>query len=250
MADSNPSDTIPEAPGTSAPEGSGNANPSEPGTGEGGGEGKPTTPHTPPKPSDPAQPGEGGEREPGTPKDVSGMSLEDINTLTGRNYKTLEDARKGVQETYKFVGKGTQESPDGTPPDGFVSREEFDTTNFYRDNPDHAKNRTLIDTMVKASRQDGNPKTPQQVVETEEYKSLAGKLKVSDEVENTRSTLTSNPRLGIVRDSAEKAKNAFQRSQEARGKGEVVVADQLQREAESNALKSVLDAYEITGEIR
>lgn len=177
------------------------------------------------------------------------MSLEDINRLTGRNYATLEDAQKGVAETFKFVGNPSARGTDGgtpaptpnapsSPPAGFVSRDEFELSNWYRDNPEIAKHRELIDVYAKA-----NSMKPQDVVNTQFFKDAVEKFKVAEEVGSTRSTLTSNPRLGIVRDSATKAATAFESAQKARASGDVVGAQRFQQEAESAALKAVIDGF-------
>lgn len=185
-----------------------------------------------------------GKENAGTPP--AGMSLEDINTLTGRTYATLEEAQKGVKETYAFVG--------GKPkvvevikekvviPDNVVSREEFETANFFRDNPEANKHRQLIEQVAKAQ-----GITVQAAVETEFVKNTISKLNVADEAASARSGLTSSPRLGIIRDASTKAVEAFSNSQKARAGGDTLTADRLQREAETEALSAVISAYDLGG---
>lgn len=214
MADNNPSEAVPEEPGTSSPEGEENVTPSaEEKSGADAGQAK-------------------------------GMTLDEINTMTGRNYKTLEDAQKGIKETYNYVGEAGKKTDAAVDPDKFMTREEFQAKEFFRDNPEHAKNKDLINELSKSQ---GLP--PDKVVETELYKSTAARLSVADKVEDTRSTITSNPRLGIVKDTAQKASDAMEAAEKARASGDTIGEAKLRREAETNAVKAVADAYGIEGAV-
>lgn len=202
---SNPPESLPDAPHVSAPAADGNA--------------------TPPN---------------------QGLSLEDINTMTGRNYATIEDARKGIDNTYKFVGQPrpaapaapAAPSPSAVIPEGYVSRTELDKMLFYRDNPEYKKQESLIEALAAKNRI-----SPQEVVKGEEYKGLAGLISKGEEAERTASVLHSNPRLGIVRDSENKARDAFELAQKARLANDPIAEQRYTREAESQAMKSVLDAF-------
>lgn len=190
---------------------------------------------------------------------MTGMSLEQINTATGRDYKTLEDAMKGVSETFKFVGARNPQNtpaPKDTPPqniipEGVVSREEFEASNFLRDNPEHNKHRELLQTLAKAhgttiqAVATGDPKTNPAA---KLYQDTAAGLKLAEEAQNTRSALTSNPRLGVIRDQSTKAMEAFENSQKARASGDTVTAERLQRQAEGDALGAVISAFKMEGD--
>lgn len=199
-------------------------------------------------------PGDGGAREIAA---AAGMSLEQINELTGRSYRTLEDAQRGVKETYAFVGGKPRELPKPADapapiiPEGMVTRAEFEAANFLRDHPEHNANRQLLEQLAKA-----NGKTlvevatgdPEKDPVAKLYHETANKLKLADESANTRSALTSNPRLGIIRDSSSKAMEAFEGSQKARASGDVLTADRLQKTAESEALSAVIGAFKMEGD--
>lgn len=152
--------------------------------------------------------------------------------MTGRKYATLEDARKGVAETYRHVG-----AKEVVPPDA-VSRAEFDAALFFRDNTEYNANRTLIDTIAKA-----NGITVQEAVQTPFYKATAEKVKVADDAESARSVLTSSPKLGIVRDASTKALESMENANKSRQAGDVVAAGRYQAEAESAALAAVIGAF-------
>lgn len=203
--DPNPPEVVPVAPGTSAPEDKGNES-------------------TPP----------------------AGMSLEDINKLTGRTYTTLEDAQKGIKETYGFVGAKPKEIVKEVVkeviPKDVVTREEFQTSEFFRDNADANKHRDLVTTVAKA-----NGISVQDAFKSEFVQNTIKQLNVADEASKARSALTSNPRLGIVSDDATKAKEAFEGSQKARAAQDPVQADRLQREAETHALSAVIKAFSLDG---
>lgn len=201
MSDPNPSPDVPDVPQLSTAEAPENGQP----------------PATPPSPAS-----------------VEGMSLTDINALTGRKYDSLEAAKAGVAETYRFVGQRPPAPPEGS----YVPREEFELSEFFRDNPDHALNKNLIQDMAKA-----RGIKPQDVVALPDYQSIAQDRKTAKEAADARSVLTSSPKLGIVSDKSAKAVEAFESSQKARAQGDTIAADRFQKEAESSALAAVISGF-------
>ncbi len=172
------------------------------------------------------------------------MSLEDINKIMGRSYATIDDARQGLEETKKFVGQKeiVKEVIKEVPPANMVTREEFDRVNFFRENPEANKHQELVTQIAKA-----NGISVQEAFKSEFVQNTMKQLKTAEDVASTRSTLTSNPRLGIISDASTKAKEAFESSQKARASGDVLTADRLQREAESSALSAVIKAFDLDG---
>lgn len=185
-----------------------------------------------------------------------------LSTVLGREFTSDEEALKSVKETYGYVGKvgkilplveqlqtkgmretqiiGVLESlmKDETPakpepqnqpamdPSKFVSRDEFEETNFYSGKPEFAPYKGII----RALKNQNLEKSLSEVVELEEFKGIYTKAHSFEEQEKSKSVLETNPRLGQVGDKISQAR-------EAQKTGD-------QQTAETAAVGAVLDAFE------
>lgn len=218
----------------------------------------PADPPTDPPENPPAIPPEGGGE--GADKAQGDVSLKDqLGKALGKEFPDDETALKSVKDTFSFVGdiknmkelkevmgqlqkvfdtdqKGVLLKVDeiaktgGTgkiDPNQFVSKEKFDRSNFYLNNPDYKPYTKLIETYQKA-----NPdKSREEIVETDDFKEDFDKIKAHDDAKDTKSVLKSSPRLGKVTDKIGEAK-------EAQSKGD-------QPTAEQKAVEAVTEAYPV-----
>lgn len=171
------------------------------------------------------------------------VSLEELGDIMGTQYKDKETALKSVKDTKNFVGKAGQapkETPEVAKPEGdFISKSEFETEMFYKGNDEFTTNRELIDALALK-----NSQTPQEVVVSESYKTIADKVKGYDESQNVKSVLETNPKLGQVRDKLGEAKDSMKESMKSNRAGDVTGATQYQQNAENKVVEAVLDSIE------
>lgn len=157
---------------------------------------------------------------------VEGLSLQELNEYLGKDYKDKGSALKSLKETFSFVGKKI-EAGKGVDMSNFISKDQYDTDMFYSKNTEYNNPdiRTVIDSMAKAE-----GKRPSEVVNSEAFKNVFGKVKGYDESQSLKSVLESNPRLAGSRDK-------FTQAQEAMKAGNTQSAEEL-------ATRAVMEAYE------
>lgn len=218
-----------------------------------------------------------GEGEPNV--NVESLSLEDINKDLGRDFKTIEDAQKGISDTFKFVGKaGTYQSVmkelttslgmdesgvvkhlqtlagAGKPPveekpkpeidpEGFVSKEQYDRDMFFKDNPKYEPVKALINDMSKA-----HGKTAAEVIEMDAFKDVFTKVEGFDQTQGKKSVLESNPRLNAAKDKVTNAKTSINEATKARVAGDAGAANAHEAQARKDVVGAVMDVYNIGGE--
>lgn len=138
-----------------------------------------------------------------TPK---GLTLEQINTSTGKDYKTLEDAVKGIQNLSSFVGQREEKVVKNLTQKGeFITKDQYNQDMFYSKNPELVPYKDIIDSrasVLKVSVQDAVEKDPI-------LKDTLSKLHGYDDTENAKSVLMSNPRLGQITDKLQVAHDAL-----------------------------------------
>lgn len=170
--------------------------------------------------SDPNNPGEGlpdgSQLNPSDPKPNVGnpapqpsspetMTLAEINTFLGRNYKDKTSALQGLKETYTFVNKRKEDienevkatiQKDNQVGDLAKELENQRKELFYFQNPQYAPHRKLIESL-------GND--PHKVVQGEVFKETFSKLEEHGKTARLKTVLESNPRLASSRDNLSKA---------------------------------------------
>lgn len=100
------------------------------------------------------KPAEGDEKVSGDPQAGEAepaLSLADLNAALGRQYKTVEDAVKGVKETYDFVGK--EKKVEEASASSNEEIEALKTDLFFTQNPDLEETRPLLEALAKANGQ-------------------------------------------------------------------------------------------------
>lgn len=157
---------------------------------------------------------------------VESLSLDELNKLTGSTYKTVEDAKKGIQNLRSFVGAKEEKVIEKVVNTGeFITKEQYEQDVFYSKHEDLVPYKDIINARAKELKL-----TPWDAVEKDNsLKDTISKLRVADETEKAKSVLMSSPRLGQVTDSLSVAREAVQ-------KGDFNAAS-------LNAVKAVMDAY-------
>lgn len=172
--------------------------------------------------------------------EVAGLTLEELNATTGKQYATKEEALKGIKETQSYVGRAGQDAKELTEVKAeldliktgetkvledkiAVMQQDMRDSEFYRDNPEFGAYKDLI-------KQIGGD--PSKVVEEDAFKNVYEKAKAGDEAEKAKSVLQSNPRLGAATDKLAKAQEAIKDN-----------PDSL--EARGDAVGAVIDAFPI-----
>lgn len=156
------------------------------------------------------------------------LTLSELNTMLGKNFKDKQTALESLKETQTFVGKRKEdylkEFKDANPaPKVDESRlKRLEDELFYSQNPQYAPHKAVIARMGDS---------PSDVVKTDEFKTLFEDLELASKTKKTRTVLESNPRIGQARtkiaDAREKAKTANY------------------AEANKLAVESVLEAYDL-----
>lgn len=157
------------------------------------------------------------------------LSLEDINSLTGRKYPDLATARTALKETYSKVGKmGKVEKDLIKTMDELKIKDEalseikgIKDELFYSKHPQYEQYRSVIAKM-------GN--TPSEVVSTEEFKKIFTDLTEFEKTKNAKSVLVTNPRIGQAKTKIDEANEQVKSGQYATAK--------------DTAIAAVLEAYE------
>jgi len=165
--------------------------------------------------------------------DASALTLDQLNTQLKTQYKTMDEAVKGLVETKNYVGKaGTVEKELnalkenlGASDGEFITKDQYEQDLFYSKNSDLEPYKDIINARAK----DLGVRPADAVNDDASLKQTLEKLRGFDSTENAKSVLMSNQRLGQVTDDMEKA-------QEAQQKGDM-------RGASDSAVKAVLSSF-------
>lgn len=158
------------------------------------------------------------------------LTLDEINTLTGRNYKDKETALKALKETYSMVGKvgkieKEKEELNKKLMDTNIIGDELKQIKdelFYTKNPQYAQYRDTISAMGV---------NPAEVVEKDSFKKIFTDLSEYEKTKSAKSVLESNPRIGQAKTKLDEAKEMVTKGQYAQSK--------------ETAVTAVLEAYEV-----
>lgn len=154
------------------------------------------------------------------------ITLDEIKSVLGKDFKDKASALKSVKDTYRFVGR-KPEAPkiDETK---FISREQYEQDMFYSKNAQYDKPeiKNVIDSICKSQ-----GKSPRDVVESETFKTIFDKVRGYEETQNSKSVLATNPRLVASKDKLAQAV-------EAKNQGRDSLAEDL-------VTKAVMEAYDL-----
>lgn len=160
------------------------------------------------------------------------MTLAEINSFLGKDFKTKDSALKAVKDTFSYVGKKKEDIEkevlsrvsNDTKTDALAKElEEMRKERFYDKNPQYADEsiRKFIESTGK---------NPVEVVNTPEFKSIFEKVSGFNETQKLRTVLESNPRLASTKDSFTKAR-------------EMQKAGGTKDQVEQLVVRGVLDAF-------
>lgn len=130
------------------------------------------------------------------------LSLEEINTALGKNFKDLPTALKSVKDTYAYVGKRKEDiikEVGGNTSEIATELKTIKDNMFFDKNPEYAPYRKAMERMGS---------NPVEVANSEEFKTIFEKAKGFDDSQKLKSVLVSNPRLAQTKDALTKAREA------------------------------------------
>lgn len=165
------------------------------------------------------------------PQQVGEMSLAELNQHLNKSFPSKEAALKSIADTYSFVGKRKEDierevlAKVSTESRTEVLAKEVEALRkdmFYKDNPQYASYRPLIEKLGA---------NPSESVNLPEFKEVFTKASGYEENQKLRTVLESNPRIASSRDNLSKARDLAMKG----GSKEAV---------EDLATRAVLDAYE------
>lgn len=135
------------------------------------------------------------------------LSLNELNSYLGKNFKDKDTALKALKDTFSYVGRKVEDITPKIDPNQFISREQYEQDMFYSRNAEYAtpEVREIIDAMAKAK-----GLSPKDVVSSDTFKAVFSKVKGYDESQGLRSVLETNPRLASTRDSFTRAAEILQ----------------------------------------
>lgn len=168
---------------------------------------------------------------------VEGLTLEELNAFTGKQFPNKESALKSIKDTYTAVVRKPQPSVDTSQ---FVPRAEFEEATFYAKHPEYESQKDIISALAVK-----HGKTVSEVVEMDTFKTVFDKVKTADEINASKSVLHSNPRLGLVTDKMTQAQDALKASRQAAAAGDSVAAEQAYSAGKAAAVSAVMEAYQI-----
>lgn len=134
----------------------------------------------------------------------STLTLAELNSILGKDFKDKPTALKALKDTQSFVGKKREDieaevrasiQPTASP--ALEARvQSLANDLFFSQNPQYLGVRALIASMGS---------TPAEIVETPAFKEVFAKVKVADEVGQTRSVVSTNSRLAETKGAVEEA---------------------------------------------
>lgn len=158
------------------------------------------------------------------------LSLSELNSLIGRDYKDKQTALKSLKETYSMVGKAGKLEPKiekltrqlEEKDSALGEIKQIKEQLFYSENPQYKPYKDTISAMG------GNPN---EVVEKESFKKIFTDLSAYEKTKNAKSVLESNPRIGQAKTRLDEARELGQKGQHSN--------------ARQMATDAVLQAYDI-----
>jgi len=152
------------------------------------------------------------------------LSLKELNSILGKNFSDKDTALKAVKDTFNYVGKKSEINEQELAAKGFVSKSEFEKELFYRDNPEHAKNQEILESLAKAK-----GVSLREAAQSDSYKKLFEGATNYEKSQSLKSVLESNPRLASAM-----SRTTNIRELKAQGRND---------EARSEAAKAIVEAF-------
>lgn len=183
------------------------------------------TPDSLPQEGQPSGDGQGAvvDKQP-APVPSDSLSLAEMNAFLGKNFTDIETAKKAIKDTFNYVGKKAEPDEDLLKAKGYLTKEQLDNELFFRDNPDHASNKSILEALAKA-----NNVSIQEAAKMDSYKKLFEGAQEFEKSKSLKSVLNPSPRL-----------------QQAIDKGKTVAELKSQgrnSDAATEAARSVIEAF-------
>lgn len=127
------------------------------------------------------------------------LSLADLEATLGKKFPDKATALKAVKDTFNYVGAKTAANP--APAADTNTQEQLKALQeqvFYATNPQFKGHEAIIKAMGS---------NPAEVVNTDAFKSYMEKATVADTVQQTKSVVASNSRLGAPKTVTDEALN-------------------------------------------
>lgn len=213
------------------------------------------------------------------------IPLEQLQEVLGKDFKDVDGALKSIKDTYNYVGGqaqykenieklsealGTDEAgvlstlqnlsmsldngntqpegeevtpaPEPQPEGNYVTREEMDENNFFAEHKELADLRDVLGPLKDVH---GDDMTWAEFAQTDTAKKIIEPITGFREIEQQKSALESNPRLGAVSDTMSKARENMAAANEAARAGDRQSAVQAENAARESAVSGVIEAFDI-----
>lgn len=164
--------------------------------------------------------------------DVSQLTLNELEGVLGKKFPTKEAALKSIKDTYSYVGKkkdtiAKEVKDEAIDPNKFISREQYEQDMFYSKNPefDSPEIKKVLESIAKS---DGV--SVREAANSDAFKSIFSAVSKVKQDEQTKSVLSTNPRLAA-------SKNKLQEAQDARSAGNEDLARTLATQAVLESLE-------------
>jgi hypothetical protein len=125
-----------------------------------------------------------------TGEQAGAMTLEELNQTLGKNFTDKATALKALKDTFSYVGKKAEPDDELLRAKGFMTKQEFETELFLRDNPQHAANKKILESIAKA---DGISLA--EAAKSPDYTKLFESASEYEKVQSLKTVLNPNPRL-------------------------------------------------------
>lgn len=181
-----------------------------------------------------------------------GLTLENLNKTLGKDFKDIDSALSSLKETQDFVGKKGQQLTEAeaklakaeegkeeakTQAERLESLEKTNKLNqFFKDNPemDNASTKNLLDKYAD----------PYEAIKDDTFKSINDPILAHNKVNNVKSVIHKNSRLGQVTNKVDESKQSLDEAFNKAGDNDQVGATKAYNKASNQAVEAVLDAVE------
>lgn len=210
------------------------------------------------------------------------VSLDALSEVLGKDFKDADGALKSIKDTYNYVGSQAQfkeqvselatalntdeagvlstlnqlatnmnqpnepaaeeNQPAEQEDRNFVTREEMDEQNFFNKNENLADLKDVLTPLKEAHGQD---MSWDEFAQTEAAQKVIEPITGYREMEQQKSALESNSRLGAVSDTMTKANESLNAAKQAAQSGDTTAANQAENSARESAVAGVIEAFDL-----
>lgn len=174
---------------------------------------------------------------PASDQSLAGMSLDELNATLGKNYPSKEVALKSIKDTFSYVG--AKQPAQGQDVEQIIQKR-LESEFLFVKNPELAQHRELAEAIATKK-----GISVSEAVQDASFKMYVEKTSGYDKSQEAKSVLQSNPRLGIVRDSMQEARELNKQAYKANAEGDPTGAAQLSEAGRGKAVDAVLKAYDL-----